>query len=412
MIGVVETFIARQPIFDRKRHVIGYELLFRNGLDNAFDFRDGTGATSQVMINSFCLFGMQALTGGRNAFVNVTREILVNDYIFLFPRDQIIPEILENIRPDPEVLAACRRLKAAGYLIALDDLVQLEGYEPFVELADILKVDFRATSPAQQQRLIEQFRRRGVRVLAEKVETQDEYTEAYRLGYDCFQGFFFATPEVLSRREFSGHKLHYMQLMQQLHRPDLDFDDLEGVVKRDVSLSYRLLRYINSAFFGRSVEIASIRQALVLLGKENVKKFATLVAISCMSERKPTELLVTALARAQFCESLASAARLRDQAPALFLMGMFSVLDAIMDLPLEKVLESVPIEEDIADSLSGKPGQYRDILDIALCLESGDWGKLARSSERLHVPQALIPDIYVSAVDWAHQNCEEGALVG
>ena len=193
----MDVFIARQPIFDRFRNVIAYELLFRDGFKNMFDYPDGNEATSSVMVNSFCLFGMQTLTRGKKAFVNVTRDVLVEGYIQLFRNDQIVPEILENVKADPEVLAACRRLKETGYRIALDDVVELAGREEIAELADILKVDFSLTTEEQRERLIERYKGSRIKFVAEKVETPDQFHRAVELGFDWFQGYFFSKPEVL-----------------------------------------------------------------------------------------------------------------------------------------------------------------------------------------------------------------------
>ncbi len=402
----MENFIARQPIFNSSREVVAYELLFRNGLKNAFDFPDGDEATSHVMVNSLMLFGMRALTGGTQAFINITEELLVKDYVQLFPQDLIVAEILEDITENPEAIAACLRLKKAGFQIALDDVVKIEGREQFSKLADIIKVDFMDTDEAGQKVIAEYFKGVDVTLLAEKVETPEEFTRARNMGYKLFQGYFFAKPEILSKKSVPGGKLQYLQLMQQIHRSELDLNQIEALIKQDMSLSYRLLRYINSAFFGWRVEIRSIKQALVLLGENEIKKWATLVAMAFMGSDKPEELIVTALTRARFCEMVSPQIKLKKHAQDLFLMGMFSILDAVMDRPLEEILSEMPIAESIVKALLGEQGTYRSVLDMALSYECGEWDIFSQIAQKLGATEGGIPDIYLSAVDWAKQSLD------
>ncbi len=407
----MENFIARQPIFNRDREVVAYELLFRNGLKNAFDFSDGTEATSHVMVNSLMLFGMRALTGGNKAFINVTREVLARDYVQLFPPDLVVPEVLEDIVEDHEAISACLRLKKAGFQIALDDVVALEGRERMSEFADIVKVDFMAADEEMQKTIAEKLKESDVTLLAEKVETNEEFERACEWGYALFQGYFFAKPEILSKKSVPGDKLQYMQLMRQIHRAELDLDQIEQLIKQDVSLSYRLLRYINSAFFGWRVEIRSIKQALVLLGEIEIKKWATLVTMAFMGSDKPAELIMTAMTRARFCEALAPQIRLKKEAGDFFLMGMFSVLDAVMNRPLEEILGEMPISKNIVSSLLGEEGVYRSVLDMAVCYERGDWDTFSEIAAKIGVSENQIPDVYLTSVDFANQSLDASKSV-
>ncbi|MDJ0762386.1 MAG: HDOD domain-containing protein [Myxococcota bacterium] len=401
----MKNFIARQPIFNVYREVVAYELLFRNGLKNAFEISMGdTEATSHVLVNSLMLFGMRALTGGNKALVNVTREVLVNDYMQLFPPDLVVPEILETVAEDPEVIAATMRLKKAGFEVALDDVISLEGREGFCKWADIIKVDFMDTNAEMQALIADRFRDTEVALLAEKIETHEEFESAKAMGYTLFQGYFFAKPEVLSKRSVPGDRIHYMRLLRRIHQAELDLDSIEALIKQDLSLSYRLLRYINSAFFGLRVEIRSIKHALVLLGENEIKKWATLVAMAFMGTDKPAELIITALTRARFCETLSDAVGLRPQAQDLFLMGMFSVLDALMDHPLEEVLEDMPISQEIKSALLGDESLYHKILWIVISYERGDWEAFANRIDDVKIPENRLPDMYLAAVDWANQS--------
>ncbi len=402
----MESFIARQPIFDTNKEVVAYELLFRGGLENFFDCVDGTAATNQVMVDSLMLFGVRSLTGGKKAFVNVTRDILINDAVQMFPKDLIVPEILENVKQDEDVVAACLRLKKAGYEIALDDICSSKGREQFELFVDFVKIDFRQTDEAAQRSLAQYYKSKGIRVLAEKVETPEEFKSAVDMGFDFFQGYFFARPEVLSKKGVPGDKLRYMQLMRQINQSELDIQQIESLIKQDVSLSYRLLKYINSAFFGWRVEIRSIRQALVLLGENEIKRWATLVSVTFMGDEKPPALIVTALTRARFCEFLAPQVGMRRDAQDLFLMGLFSLLDAVMDRPLDEILSEVPISPAIVSALLGDKSDYRAILDMAICYEKGNWQKFSKLAGRLGAREDVVPEAYINAVGWAAQSVE------
>ena len=398
--------MAKQPILNVDKEAVAYELLFRNGLQNAFQFPDGTTATSQVMVNSLMLFGIRSLTCGNKAFINVTEEVLVKDYIQLFPPDLVVPEILEDIEATPEVIAACLRLKRGGYQIALDDIIATDDRNALLAFADILKVDFMQTDTETQEAIAKSHRKSKTTLLAEKVETYDEFKRAKEMGYTLFQGYFFAKPEVLSKKNVPGDRLRYLQLIRQIHQSELDLDQIEKLIKQDVSLSYRILRYINSAYFGWNVEIRSIKQALVLLGELEIKRWATLVAMAYMGADKPTELILTALTRGRFCEFVAPQINQQQQSQNLFLMGMFSVLDAVMDQPLQDILAEMPISHDVKDALLGKEGQFKNCLDMAICYEKGDWPGFSRIADTLGAEEQMIPDAYLNAVDWATKSIE------
>jgi len=301
----VDIFVARQAIFDRERNVFGYELLFRSSPTNAFDGTDSTQATSQVIAASFFALGIERVAGNKRAFVNFDRELLVNDSAAVLPRRVAAVELLESIVPDAEVLAACKRLKERGYLLVLDDVVSQERIEALAEFADIVKVDFQQTSPAERRKLLRCGRRLGITMLAEKIETPGEYQRAYDMGYDLFQGYFFARPVIIAGREIPAFKVHYLRILQEVSRPELVYERLEELIKQEVSLAYKLLRYINSAAFGWRGPIESVKQALVLLGESESRRWISLVALPALAQDKAEELVVQAAVRARFCESLA-----------------------------------------------------------------------------------------------------------
>ncbi len=398
----MDVFIARQPIFDRNKKVYAYELLFRSSLENYFSHPDADEASSKVIADSVLVFDMNQLLGGRKAFVNVTGKVLLKEYTRILPKDMTVVEILETVEPSDKIVAACRKLKKAGYTLALDDFVYEDRFQPLVDLADIVKIDFLATDPAARRDMEEKLS--NLKLLAEKVETQDEFDQALSAGYEYFQGYFFAKPVVIVNRDVSPQKMHYLRLLHELHSPDLDFQRLENVIKSDMALSYKLLRYINSPFFGTRGQIESIQQALLLLGTAEIKKWATVLALAAMGDDKPRELVLSAVMRARICETLARKLGRADQGQAMFLMGMFSVIDAIMDKPLDELLREMPIAADVKDALLGKTNWYRNVFNVTLCYEKGDWEGFSACCADVNLPEGEVPDVYIETIQWASES--------
>jgi EAL and modified HD-GYP domain-containing signal transduction protein len=399
----MDIFIARQPIFDAHQKVFGYELLFRSGLDNLFMHPDPNQATSRVIADSFFLLGISELTGGKRAFINVTREVLLKEYLYLVPKDLIVAEILETVAPDPEIIAACKKLKGAGYLLALDDFIYKDEYRSLVELSDFIKVDVLSTDEEAQRSLAKEFAPRGIRLLAEKVETTHVHQGALKMGYTYFQGYFFSKPRIISGKDIPGYKLHYLRLLREIHRREADLKQMGQIIRQEVSLSFKLLRYINSAFFGLRNEISSVMQALALLGEKEIRKWVSLIAMAHMGEDKPEELLVHAVTRAKFCESLAGCTDLAGRKEDLFLMGMFSLLDAILDRSLVDILREIPIAEDIKAALLGEENPLKTVYELALSCESGQWEKFSGLARRLRVDEVVSSRLYLDAVKWGHE---------
>jgi EAL and modified HD-GYP domain-containing signal transduction protein len=386
----VDAFIARQPIFDRQLGVHAYELLFRSGLKDFFDHPDPDQASSKVIADSLLLPGLDSLTGGRPAFINVTRELLVGDGISLLPASTTV----------------CRKLKSKGYLLALDDFACGSPWESWLELADIVKVDVMASGPADRAVLARRFKHGGPRLLAEKVETKAIHLETASLGYQFFQGYFFARPTTLTARDIPTSRLHEIQLLREIHKPGLDFSALEEIIEHEVGLSYKLLRYINAAFFGWRGNVDSIRHALMLLGEREIRNWASVVIMAGMASDKPDELVTQALLRGRHCELLAPAAGLESRAHDSFLMGAFSLIDAILDCPLASVLREIPIASDIKDALLGESGPLRDLFTVVVAYSSGDWALVSERAKRLGLDEAAIPAHYIEALRWCDESLE------
>jgi len=393
-------FIARQPILTRERSLFAYELLFRSGIQNSCEGVNLEQASASMFDTSF-LIGLQRLTGGQRAFVNCPRDFLLRDYISLFPRDLVVVELLETIRPDVDVVDACGRLKKNGYLLALDDFVDTPDWAPLIEIADFIKVDFRLTARAERRALAARYAGKRIRMLAEKVETPEEFSEAKAMGYSLFQGYFFCRPEMMQQRDIPAFKLAYLDLLRAATAPEFDMAALASKIKHETSLAFKLLRYLNSAAFGLRAEIHSIPHALSLLGERELRKWIAVVAVGVMADGKPDELMTVPLVRARFCELLAPLAGMAGHANDLFLLGLLSVMDAILDQPLDKILTELPIRHEIKDALLARSGLYRDLLEMTIAHELADWEAISTLSPRLGIKEDQMPAIYFSAVDWA-----------
>jgi EAL and modified HD-GYP domain-containing signal transduction protein len=403
----MEVYVARQAIFDRARRVHGYELLFRSdGVHNQFDGSDPSAATAEVLANSILVIGLDNLVGDKLAFVNFDREILLKDWHAVLPKSQAVIEILETVEPDVDLVAACRKLRAQGYQIALDDFVLRDGYEPLLGLANMLKIEIRGLPQSEQETLVESYHARGLTMLAEKVETYDEFAWARKTGYDYFQGFFFARPSMIRAKLIPAAKANCLHLFREAMRPDLDLRRLEDAISVDVALAYKLLRYVNSALFSRPSQIQSIRHALTFLGDADLRRWITLAAMPRLAENKTPELVTCSLIRARFCEIAARLAgdQLAEQA---FLMGLFSLLDALIDRPLEEILEEVALAPSIAAALleiAPEADLLTTIYQLALHYEIADWEAVDNCAHRAGLEPPSIRNAYCEAIRWAEKT--------
>jgi len=400
----MDRFIARQPIFDRKLGVVAYELLFRAGLDNYCREIDLERTSSTVISDSAFVFDFEQLTDGRGAFLNFGRDALLKGYASLLPPRLVTVELLETVSPDDEVVEACRTLKQAGYRIALDDFVDRPEMDALVGLADCLKIDVLATTPDEVRRVAGRRKRHGLRLLAEKVETRDVFDYTASIGFELFQGYFFEKPAILSRKDVPGFRLNYLRLLKEMEAGEFDFDQVEQITKQDVSISYKLLRYINSAAFSLRNRVSSIREALFLLGQDNIRKLITLWALAGVGQSGPAELVVTAVARARLCEAIAgatpAAARARSEA---FLLGVFSLIDVIVGQPMAEVMSQLPVPEDVRAGLVERRGPLRPILDCVVAYERGDWRTFSALAAQIGFEEKTFPAQYAAAIGAAHQ---------
>ena len=399
----MDVFVARQPIFDRRLNVYAYELLFRVGRENVFVDTDGDIATSSVITDSFLVIGLESLTRGRKAFINFTKNLLMDETATILPKDLLVIEILEDVMPTKGIITACKKLKDSGYVLALDDFVFEPKFTPLIKLADIIKVDFKLSGEEERRLLIQKFSSTKIKFLAEKVETQKEYEQAKEMGFSYFQGYFFSKPVIISSKDIPGNKINYLNILHEINLPEVDFNRIEGIVKHDVSVSYKLLRFINSAFFSFDAEVKSIKQALVLLGINEFRKWISLIILKGMSEDKPKELLVISISRARFCELIAENVKLKEQRTDLFFMGMFSMIHTFIGRPMAEILEKLPLSKDTKDAWLGEDGRFRDIYNLMLVNEKGEWDKISEYAKKFEIDLTNLHDYYIESLEWANQ---------
>jgi len=400
----MDVFVARQPIFDISKNVFAYELLFRTSMENFYDVRVGHDeAASRTISHSFSVIGFDTLTKNRRAFINFTKNLLLEGVPSLLPKEMVVVELLEDIEVDDAVVQACRRLKALGYVIALDDFIFTENVKPLIEIADIIKIDFLQTTGDERKTVMARVGNDHIRYLAEKVETAEDFQSAVDMGYVYFQGYFFSKPVVIHGSDVPGNKLNLMKIIHEVNRPDVEFKKVENIIKHDVSLSYKLLRLMNSAFFGFVSNIESIRHALVLLGVKEIRKWVSLLALSGLAVDKPEEILTSSVLRAKFCELLSGRVGLGARDADCFLMGMFSLIDALVDKPMSEILTDLPLAGDVKDALMGGQNNLYDVLHLVTAYERGEWDDIASRAGRLALAEEALPNLYMQSVQWANK---------
>jgi len=392
-------YAARQPILTADEKVFGYELLFRDGIKNYFSSSRPDEATRTILDTS-SLLGLDILCDGRHAFINCTRNVLLEDFITILPPGQVVVEILETIPPDDLVRAACQRLRAAGYRIALDDFTVNDPREPLVDLTDIIKVDWRQTSAEEGARMVSRYQSRCI-MLAEKVETWEEFVIAKKAGFRYFQGYFFRKPELMRAREIPANQASYLRLLRAISRPELDFVELEDIIKTEASLCYRLLRYLNSAAFAFLAEIRSLRQALTILGEREVRRWFRVAAALSAGQHKPSDLVLSALVRARFSELLGE--RIEHGRSDLFLTGLLSLMDAILEVPMYVVVDGIALDHETRAVLLGDDSHLTPIYDLVLANEAAEWSTVDRLCSELRLEEGFVSAAHWNAMEWARR---------
>ncbi|MFN0180837.1 MAG: EAL and HDOD domain-containing protein [Gemmatimonadales bacterium] len=399
-MAISDVFIARQPIFDRGNRVTGYEILFRSGSENRFIATDQNLASSQGLERTVMGFGFEQLVAGKTAFVNLTRDLLVAEAFTLLPAGRSVIELLETIEPDATIIQACRRAKELGYQLALDDFVYRPAFDPLLDLADIVKIDWRDPTGRDEQSM-SRARAAGCALLAEKIETADERREAEQLGFELFQGYFFCRPEMLATRTPTPGRANYLQLLREVGQEDVDFERMESLIRQEVAFSVRLLRFLNSAGFGWRYQVETIEHALRLLGVRELRKWVSAVATVGLAEGKPSELVATALLRARLAELLAVPSGLGRADLDLFFSGLLSVMDVVLGQPLDQLLQSLSVSSEVRDGLLRHQPPFGPVLDLVVAQERGDWATMESLADSLGTEAATVQEAYQTATSWA-----------
>ena len=397
-------FIARQPVFTPEEAIWGYELLFRAGLDNVAVISDESQATASVIADGMAL-ATEGMDNKAKILINFPEKLLVEDAGFALPKERCVVEILENVRPGKDTLAATRRLKDAGYTLAVDDFVGQEELRPFVELADIVKVDVLALD-ADPARIKQQLA--GLpgseTLLAEKVEDHKTFRTLRDMGFSLFQGFFFSRPEIIPGRKLTAAETTKLQVLGELAKPDFEPSRLAAILRSDPSLTYRLFRYINSVGFGLVQKITSTKRALDMMGMIQSKQWLRSVVIADLNPSpKAAELAYMAVHRAKFLESICSSSNRNVCEPdTLFMTGLFSLLDAMLGMSMRDILKSLPLEESVVEALDGN-GDLYDLLRLAASYERGQWGETAQRLKRLSLDSSEAELLYIQSRSWAQK---------
>ncbi len=391
---MADIIIGRQQIFDQKLNIYAYELLFR-GNDFDLNHKEGaTQATIQVITDTILELGLNTIVGSHKAFINFTTQNLLDKTPLHLPKDRIVVEVLENVEIDPRIVANLKELSKLGYIIALDDFVFSDEWTPLVEFADIIKLDIMEMGESKTRELIKRLQPYNVQLLAEKVETYGEYQYLLELGCDYFQGFFFNKPNIVSGKRVSVNQSSAIQLLNTVNSTDVEFDDLSKIVSLDVGLSYKLLHYINSAFFALPNKVSTINQAISYLGLKEIKRWINILTLASLSN-KPEAVMQNALIRGKMCEELAGLSG--DKSDNFFLIGILSNLDCLLDMPLNEAIGQLPLADNIVSAILHKEGLGGEVLKCVISYERWDISSISFKN----IDQSTIGDTYIRSINWA-----------
>ena len=396
-------FVARQPIFTVDMRIWGYELLFRHGEAQTAVFTDGDQATTQVIADGYAL-GIRGMGGGVKALINFPRNVLLGPAPYVLPSERCVVEILETVRPEGEIMEACQQLKDHGYTLALDDFVGDPGFEPLCEIADIVKVDILGKTPGEVSAIVKGLRRFKARLLAEKVENQDMFAVCKRLGFEFFQGYFFSKPEIVPGRKLSASQTTKIKLLKELNESEAELVRLVEIIQTDLSISYRLLKYINSARFSLRGKIESIQRAVNMLGRQSLRQWLQVVILSDInSTDKCQELVRISVLRGRFLQLLAALHPTPFPPDSMFVLGFFSVLDAILDQHMDQVLDEISLDPDIKDALIDQHSPNSLWLELLKELDQGKWADLEKKADQMGIPMSCIDSAAIEAAMWTDE---------
>jgi c-di-GMP-related signal transduction protein len=398
-----EIMVSRQPIFNKKKDVFAYELMFKSDLPGSIkSIKDRKAAgddSSLTAIDSLLVNGLKRLSTGKRVVIHFNHQTLLSEFPLIFPSDLLGIEIREDADPENKVTEVVKKMKKAGYLVLVTERVYNEGEINLVKMADIIGVDFHSQGIQKRDSVLD-----GSpippRFLARGIENSSDFELAAEAGYHYFQGDFFSKEDMIPCRQIPSYKLNLMRILKEITKPSVQFDKIEKILQKDVSLTYKLLRFVNSAFFGLKTTVQSIRHALTLLGETEVRKFLSFIVLSSIGTDKPQELIRITIIRARFCESIASELDFKSDLSNFFLMGMFSMVNAFLDRPMDEILADLPLASPVKTALLGKPNHFRDVLNLVKDYERGNWVHLQQMTQQLKIKEKKVAALYLDAVEW------------
>nr|WP_312576909.1 HDOD domain-containing protein [Sedimentibacter sp.] len=396
----MDVYIARQPIFNTKMNVFGYELLYRRGMNNFYEGLDDSKSTAELINNAYLSMQFNELTSGTRAFINFSEEMLIKKIPLLLPKESIVVEILERVKITEGVIDACKELRAKGYMIALDDFVFNESYLPLIELANIIKIEFPVMSHDNQKELINRYKNK-IKFLAEKVETREDYELASKMGYDYFQGYFFSKPVIVQGKEIGSLNSNFIRIINELNQKEPEYQRIAEIIETDIDLTYKMLKVANSVFYEAKNEIRSIKLALVRFGFSQIKEWIYLMMVKEIQCVENEELIKNCLVRAKLMELLAGETGDNSKLIEYFLTGMFSSIDVLLNRNMKDVIKELPFSDDVIDALLGRNNDIKNTLDFVINLERANWDDIDMKVILPNLTQERFIAIYIEALKWA-----------
>jgi EAL and modified HD-GYP domain-containing signal transduction protein len=396
-----KAFVGRQPICREGVEVFAYELFSRNNELTQSAFGNGDTVAAEALLHQFMNVGLDRVAGSRPAFVNVTRDFILNDYPWLLPKNGVVLQVAGNTNPDNSFLKSLSHLSRQGYSVALKDFANNDQLRPLAEMADIVKLDIRSYDRESMKEQVQALRSLDVKVLAEHVETPEDYQNCRDAGFDYFEGYFFCKPQPTDDQTLPANRLSTLHLLSRLQDPDLSLADLERAIGQDVAMSYRILRYLNSPINALPRKVDSLRHAIALVGTSLIKQWASVIWLETVEE-KPRELMVMSMIRAHMCQQLATAMGCKN-GDQFFTVGLLSFLDALLDRSMWTVLKELPLIEPLKDALLHRSGLLGTTLNCVEAYEICDWEKISCGD----LDEKKIRDAYLSAVAWSRAVINE-----